>query len=699
MTFSPKSHQHDIKSALKFFLNGKLKQARDICQKVYRENAGNTEAAYLLGIIEDTDGNHERAIEFLGKAVKDQPASAKYHYSLGIAYKNLSLSDEAKASFEKSIKLNPSFAEAHLNLGNILNGLGRPDEAIQNYLRAIQIKPGLAAAHSNLGSAYIKTGELNKGIASYKKFLKLRPDHVEILCRLGETYRIKGRYPEAIGIFKRVLAVKPDHARAYFDLGNVYFDSLSLGMAVSAFQNALSINPEYYEAHYNLGNTYISLGQADEAIIHLRKALSIKPNYLEAHSNLLLLLNYQTDVSQEYIYKEALNWQDGQTKNRSLKEFVHTHTFKKNHKLKIGYVSPDFRNHPVSSLFEPFLKARKRDLFEVFCYSNVKKPDEITERIKMEADHWSSIAEKKAEDAADEIRRNEIDILVDLAGHTADHSLQVFMNKPAPIQVSWLGYPNTTGLEAMDYRFTDQVADPAGKVDPFYSEELIRLKYGFFCYQPQDSAPEVRVLPCLEQGYVTFGSFNNLTKITPAVVKAWSAILKQADTARLLLKSMFLADKATRAGYLQLFADEGIPEERLELVPMLQKKEDHLKLYGRIDIGLDPFPYNGTTTTCEAMWMGVPVITMLGDRHSGRVGAGIMHRTRLLELIAENEQEYVDKAVSLAKDTDRLSALRSGMRNRMLQSPLCNIKKFTGSVEEAYLTMWKKYVTRVNANQ
>jgi protein O-GlcNAc transferase len=316
------------------------------------------------------------------------------------------------------------------------------------------------------------------------------------------------------------------------------------------------------------------------------------------------------------------------------------------------------------------------------------KQDAISDVFKVRADHWLSIVGMTDEAVATRIRGDRIDILVDLAGHTANGRPLVFARKPAPVQVNWLGYPNTTGLKTMDYRLTDAVANPPGDADRLHTEELIRLPHGFLCYQTDDPNPTVSPPPCLERGYVTFGSFNHLPKLNPEVIRVWSGILKSLPESRLVLKSGPLADASTRALYLKKFADHGIPADRVDLIGRRPSRMEHLQTYSQIDICLDPFPYNGTTTTFEALWMGVPVICLRGDRHAGRVGASIMHHLGLPEHIAETEEEYIDLAKKLAGDTDRLDALRNDLRTRLHESVLMNIPLFTEALEQAYRQMW-----------
>ncbi len=321
----------------------------------------------------------------------------------------------------------------------------------------------------------------------------------------------------------------------------------------------------------------------------------------------------------------------------------------------------------------------------------LQEPDEVTSRIQARADHWYSILGKSEADIAAQIRKDKIDILVDLTGHTGGNSLLVFARKPAPVQVTWLGYPNTTGLSTMDYRLTDAIADPVGEADRLHSEELVRMEQGFLCYQADESAPGVVQPPCLEKGHITFGNFNDLAKTNQKVVELWAKILHAVPGSHLLMKAKQLADEKVKANYLAMFSKEGVAQDRIDLQGRMPDKEDHLALYNSVDIGLDPFPYNGTTTTCEALWMGVPVVTLLGDRHAGRVGASILQRLGLEELVADSIEEYLLKARKLAGDRDRLKVMRSILRERMQRSELMDSHNFTRELEKVYHRMWQRW--------
>jgi len=368
-------------------------------------------------------------------------------------------------------------------------------------------------------------------------------------------------------------------------------------------------------------------------------------------------------------------------------------------KLRIGYVSPDFRRHSVAWFFEPLLRAHDRERFEVHCYYNNLAEDDATARIRSEADGFRPIYGEPPATVADWIAEDGIDILVDLAGHTGDNRLMLFGLKPAPVQMTWLGYPGTTGVETIDYRLTDARADPPGAADEYSSETLIRLPDCFHCYGPMPEAPEPTAGSATEPGAVTFGSFNNITKVTPELVGLWSRLLRELPDSRLLLKAKGLQDPTTRGRYEALFAAEGIGSDRLELIGFLEDSRDHLALYGRVDVALDTMPYNGTTTTCEALWMGVPVVTAAGETHAARVGVSLLTAAGAPELIAPDEDGYVALAKALACDLERLRSLRAGLRQRMAASPLTDAPRFTRAVEQAMSNAWRTHLDQHQSNK
>ena len=551
-------------------------------------------------------------------------------------------------------------------------------------------EPDRAESYHDMAMVFMDQGRLAEVVECYRKALELEPHHPEAYLNMGNAYQAWKKPTEAMSCYQRAVEMKPDYAEAYNNMGNIFHDQGRLADAISCFQKAIAIRPDYAEAYNNMGLSYGLQADFHMAISCHREACRLRPNYSQFRSNLLFNMLYDPAMENRELSSMAVMWWKscGLTDVRGPD---HPNLVDPERRLRVGYVSPDFRRHPVCYFFLPLLRAHDRRAVEVFCYSEVHGPDEITDRTRKMAENWQQIVGLSDEVIVEQIRKDRIDILVDLAGHTANNRLLAFAGRPAPVQVTWLGYPHTTGMPAIEYRMTDEIADPQGEADRDFTEHLVRLPNGFLCYEPPQVTPRVSRLPALEKGSITFGSFNTLPKVNETVVSAWSKILRQTPGSSLLLKSRILADERSRKRYLKLFLANGIPHDRIRLVEGVPSTYDHLALYNEVDIGLDPFPYNGTTTTCEALWMGVPVVTMIGDRHSARVGASIMTRIGLTDLIAGTGEEYVATAVKLAASTNRLLKLRVGLRSRMTKSPLCDARSFARNVEDAYREMWVRW--------
>jgi predicted O-linked N-acetylglucosamine transferase (SPINDLY family) len=577
-------------------------------------------------------------------------------------------------------------------LGAALKDQGKLKDAIQAFSKVIQLKPDYIEAYYNRGVVLQELGQLSKAVDSYNKAIQLKPDYVQAYNNSGLALQELGQLDKALKSCEQAIQLKPDYAQAYNNRGVVLQELEQLDKALNSYEQAIQLKPDFAEAYNNRGNALKEIGQVDEAIDSYDKAIQFKPDYAVAYSNRNFALNYSSELTQTDIFQKHLEFE--KQFGRKILENKLNPLFNKrrNTRLKVGYISADFNNHSVGYFFEPLLKSHDKGSIEIYCYYNNARADDTTKRLMEESEHWRSIVGMNDKDVVNLIRKDSIDILVDLVGHTANNRLTVFTYKPAPIQVTWLGYPNTTGLSAIDYRFTDDVVDPIGRTDDLHSEKLIRLQNGFLCYQGDKLLPPNSALPCLKREHITFGSFNNLSKVTHQVVKIWSKILQSVPNSHLLLKSKQLSDAKTKSRYIEMFKHEGIPENRLELYSWLPGKEEHMELYNSIDIGLDPFPYNGTTTTCEALWMGVPVITMFGNLHAGRVGASIMTHANLENLIAMGTDEYVNMAVKYANNTDYLVKLRNELRSKILRSALCDNNAFAKNIEKAYQEMYGQYL-------
>ena len=649
------------------------------------------EAHNNLGNLLSDLGDAEAAIVTLRKALALQPSFAEAHDNLGSALFGQGRLADAAAAYRKALAIEPDNVESLNNLGNALRGLGDLPAAVETFHKALALAPDFVAAHSNLGGALNDQGRPDEAFDAYRAALALAPDDAAVHNNLGTTLIYQGKADEAEAAFRQALALAPDFADAHNNLGNALRDKSQWQDAVIAYRAALALAPDFAAAHNNLGGALKDQGRLAEAIAAYRASIAHKPDFAAAHSNLVFSMNYDAAATQQTIFAESRAWHESHAAALGRRAPGHANARDPERRLRVGYVSPDFREHSVAYFLEPLIAAHDRAAFEVFCYAQVARPDQRTGRFRGLADTWRSTVGMTDADLATAVREDRIDILVDLAGHTGGNRLLAFDRRPAPVQLSWLGYPNTTGTEAIDARLTDAIADPPGPSDALHSETLVRLPNGFLCYAPTADAPAIGAPPARSTGHVTFGSFNALAKITPAVVAAWARILLGVPGSRLVIKSGPLADAATRARYLEMLAAAGVDAGRVDLRAWIDARSGHLGAYANIDIGLDPFPYNGTTTTCEALWMGVPVVTLAGDRHAGRVGASLLTRIGLAELVADTTDGYVETAVHFAGDLDSLPARRLALRDRMMSSPLCDAAGFARDVEAAYRAMWRRW--------
>ncbi|MBM4147289.1 MAG: tetratricopeptide repeat protein [Nitrospira sp.] len=547
-----------------------------------------------------------------------------------------------------------------------------------------------ADAHHDAGNIFQEKGQLEEAIIHYQKALRLNPNNADIYFNLGNVLRIRGEPDKAIESYNHALAINPHHTDALLNKGFIFQMQGNFEKAIECYKQLLQINPRSIEALNNLGNLLKDIGQLNDAEMCFRRVIETDPNFPVPYSNLLFLMNYNSRFDAKSIFSEHLNFA------RIFAEPI-TSTFsyidkrRRNSRLKIGYVSPDFRQHSVSYFIVPVLETHNREQFELFCYATVPIQDDVTRRIQNHIDQWQTIAGMSDKQAAELINKDEIDILIDLAGHTSQNHILLFAHKPAPIQVTWLGYPATTGIAIMDYKIVDHYTDPPGMTEQFYSEELVRMPEGFLCYLPDKDSPEIVHLPALSAGHITFGSFNNFAKVTPEIIAFWTDILKAIPGSRMIIKSKGISDEMITDYIIDMFIQKGITADRIELLSWELSIRSHLETYNRIDIGLDTFPYNGTTTTCEALWMGVPVITLSGNTHASRVGMSLLSNIGLPELVAGTPDEYVKIAVDLARDLNRLQSLRERLRDMMAYSPLMNKTRFIMNLENCYRTMWEKW--------
>ena len=619
------------------------------------------------------------------------PDSALAYNDLGLIAQAQGRLDEAVTHYRRALALQNGFAEAYSNLGTALSAQGKNDEAETCCRRAVAIKPDYAEAHYDLGNVLTKQGKLDEALACFERAVRLNPNSAEIHFRRAEVFRLKRMQLAAIASYQESLRIDPSSVAAYKYLAYSYVAVGQPDLAAQCCRKALELEPNSVELYDTLASALHNQGRLDEMVAAFRKAIELDPGSAEPHGHLLYALNYVSGIDPGELLAEHRLWASRHAEPLTTLAPAHTNDRTPDRRLRIGYVSAHFFRHAVRFFSEPILMSHDHANFEIFCYSDLLAGDDVTARFKATADHWRDVDGMSDEALAQTVRDDRIDILVDLAGHIGGNRLLAFARKPAPIQVTYIGYQNTTGMTAMDYRLTDERADPPGATDAFYTEQLVRLPGSFFCYRPADEAPPIGPLPATAAGRVTFGSFNNFNKITPRVITTWLEILKRVSDSHLLVL-------AAPGGYaerlLKQLAEEHGVDPRRVTVEAMRPVKDYLRLVQQADIALDSFPFNGHTTTCDSIWMGVPVVMLEGDTYASRFGGSVLANVGLENLIARTVDEYVEKAVELASELDRLAQMRAELRPRMAASVLLDFKGFTRNLEAAYRQMWHKWCSQ-----
>lgn len=580
-------------------------------------------------------------------------------------------------------------AEAWHLLGVALHQQGEHTAAVQHIRRAIELCETNAAYYCNYGTALLAAGQTADACRQLERSLELEPARAEFHFNYANCLKQSGQLDRAVASYRQALQFRPAYPQAQNNLGNALMEQGLLDEAAGCFRTALASQPTFADAHHNLGNTLLRQEQHDEAQSHFAVAAKLAPQRPEFLQSYFLSLSYEVDVNAQQRFDLHRLW-GAQIDGLHPAATAFANTVIAERRLQIGYVSADFREHAVADFLEPILKNHDPARCQITCYTNVATPDERTEQLRGYGGQWRSIAELTDAQAAELIRGDGIDILVDLGGHTAGNRLGIFARKPAPVQVTGTGYGWTTGLPSIDYRLTDAIADPPGE-SRRHTEELVRIPHGMLCFQPPATAPDVTPLPGSNDGTITFGGFHRHVKLNERTMKLWARILERVPGSRLMLK-----DRAFRHAHVverirNLCDACGIPRERVLWETGSDSRRDHLAMYGKVDIALDTWPYNGSTTTCEALWMGVPVVTLAGDSYVGRMSASLLTQVGLSELIAQTEDEYVDCAVRLAGDIATLQRLRGDLRDVMTSSPLCDGPGYTRVLEASYREMWRRW--------
>ncbi|MBK8163005.1 MAG: tetratricopeptide repeat protein [Gammaproteobacteria bacterium] len=666
---------------------GRAGEAADCFRRLISLQPGSADAHLNLGMAHSAQAQFNEAAEDFARARTLNPDNPLVHYNLGLVFFSLGKMQESLAGFERAIALRPDYAEAHVNRANILVRRGRLDEAVSACRQALAFRPALAEALLTLGMAQYEQGRLEEAAASCRQALASKPDYAEAHNNLGNVYIALRRYDEAVASCARAAELRPDMAGAHYNLGLAYFGLWRLDEAVTCYQQALALRPDYPEAHVNLGLAHVQLGRVPEALASYGRALALDPDLVEAHSARMLALHYLASTTPADL--RAAQQFFAERCAAPLKKLWHPHANPRDaaRRLKVGYVSGDFRRHSVAYFILPILAGHDRDQVEVYAYYTHRQQDDVTDLIRKHVDHWVPSAAWSDEELAERVRADGIDILVDLSGHTEGNRLLAFARRPAPVQVTYLGYAGTTGLEAMDYRLCTEDTDPPG-AEAWHSERLHRLPRSLWCYRPLlDPGTAAAVRPG-RGDEIVFGSMNAFAKVSPETLRLWCEILNTLPASRLVMTSV--PEGEARSRLRDRFAAEGIAPERLELYGKLPYAE-YRDLLERVDIALDPYPYNGTTTTCDTLWRGIPVVSLAGEASISRAGYALLKAVGLEGLAARDAAGYVRTAVELARDAGRRAELRAGLRARMESSVLRDEAGFTRELEAAYRAMWRTW--------
>ena len=642
-------------------------------------------------------GHVELSIAALRQAIRLQPNFTGAYVTLGLALGSDGQSGEAMDCFSRASEQDPHSVELHNEIGSALAELGWYKQAAVSYHNALAIDPNRLEVYYNLGVALGRLGQLDAALAAYERFLGAYADHYDAQINRATILRNIGRYEEGLAGFDRAIALRPNDAVAHFYKG-VTLTMLNLnGLALDCYRHALTLQPDYADAHLSLGISLKAQGDIRSALVSVRRALALQPDYALAHNNLLFIQNYLAEQPQDELLADARCF--GEVAQRQARPYHSWSNEPDAHRrLRVGLVSGDLGNHPVGYFLEGVLDAlstQAGDHLEFHAYSQRIGEDQTSQRLRACCASWVSTVGLTDEMMARRIRDDGIDILIDLAGHSANNRLSVFAWKPAPVQVSWLGYFATTGVVAMDYFIADSWTLPPEQ-EPYFTEQVWRLPETRLCFTPPRDAVQVNDLPALSRDYVTFGCFNNLSKMNDAVVALWARVLQAVPGSRLFLKYAQLAEASVRQLTCERFAVHGIAPERL-IFEDYQARINYLSAYHRVDIALDPFPFPGGTTTVEALWMGVPVLTLTGERFLARQGVGLLMNAGLPEWVARDADDYVARAVAHASDLPALAALRARLRAQVLASPIFDAPRFARHFEHALRQMWVKWCAQVGA--
>ncbi|MGE4064752.1 MAG: tetratricopeptide repeat protein [Rhodospirillaceae bacterium] len=671
---------------------GRHEEAIGLYKDAIALDAGYADAkANLGGALRDA-GRTDEAVAMLEAATRAHPGHAGLLNAYGNALRQAERFEESIEVLKRAVATLPSYAEAHNNLGLAYAIMNRLREAAVHLKQAAELKPDSAIISNNYGALLLRLFRFPEAVAALSNAAARDPAYDEALINLGIAHYMRGEGPEATAVYRRVLARHPDNGFARYSLGVALLEDQKLTEAEAEIRRALELDPANAMALNTLGVLLLEQHFVTKAREAMREAADVNTRSAPIFfSNYAFASLYEPDLSNEQILEIHKEYARRFSSREPDPARPHTNVRDPARRLRVAYLSPDFRAHSVSYFFEALLEKHDRTKFEICLYSDTSRADSITEGMRKGADLWVESAGFTNEAFVQRLRDDGVDILVNLGGHTSGNRLPVCALKPAPVQIEYLGYPDTSGVPAMDYRLTDGRADPPG-AEKWCTEEIVRLPHCFHLYRPSGKAPPPAPAPHLAKGYVTFASFNVLPKVTEPAIAAWADILKGVPNSRFFIKCKQMRDERVQARVRADFARHGIDPVRIEMTAFVPSVKEHLEKYAGVDLALDTFPYNGTTTTCEALYMGVPVLTIRGDNHRGRVGLSLLTAVGIArEFVAESVSDYIARAIAFGRNPARLAEIRPALRPAMEASPLRDEVGFTRTLEDTYRALWTRW--------
>lgn len=666
---------------------GEFAIAHEAYGQALRHRPGDVVTIYNAGTAALRLERFDEAAGLLEKALRKKPDDKEILESLGVAHAQMGHYREAEQIFHRLISKHPRHSGGYLNLAVLQSVTGELDAALGNLERAEALGGETLQTVLNRGMLEVKRGRPDEAIVLYQRLLTAHPNELFFLESLEAAKAAKGDWEGAAEVAAQILEVRPGHRgalcrRAYATARSGDLDA-ALAM-LAPYDNEGSVNVDIQNT---FARCYSEFGLVKAAVARYRRIVAVEPLHPGANSSGIFLRHYLRNERESTLVDDVRRYM---AREEQRQPPLRARKYRNHRRLRLGFVSADLRRHSVGYFMRPIFEHLDAARYDIYVYDNAKAPDDMTAAMQQYVQHWRRVESLSDEKAASLIQEDEIDILVDLSGLSAGHRLPLFARKPAPVQVTWVGYPATTGLSRMDYRIADALTDPPGLTDQWYSEALWRLPEVFSVYEPPAEAPEVRPTPALSRDYITFGTFNNFNKLNDRVLALWARILQRVEGSRLLLKSFSFKHEGTRDYVWAFFESLGIERTRIDILPPDKGLQNHLARYGNIDIALDPFPYCGTATTCEALWMGLPVISLVGETHRSRVGLSQLTSVGLPELAVEAEDAYLEKAVELAGDVVALDRLRQSIRGRMADSPLTDAQRFVRHLQAAFDQMYEQ---------